>query len=54
MHARVLRAQYHRAPVYHGTAIIRYGDRVIWLDPWSTGALAEHDRAACFTTAATC
>ncbi|MFT5681526.1 MAG: L-ascorbate metabolism protein UlaG (beta-lactamase superfamily) [Myxococcota bacterium] len=29
-------------PVYHGTALIRHGERVLWLDPWSKGALVDH------------
>ncbi len=32
-------------PVYHGTAVIRHGEQVIWIDPWSKGALADHPKA---------
>ena len=32
-------------PVYHGTAIIQHGEKVIWLDPWSRGELAGHPKA---------
>ena len=32
-------------PVYHGTAVVTLGEQVIWLDPWSKGALGDHPRA---------
>ncbi|MBW2258775.1 MAG: MBL fold metallo-hydrolase [Deltaproteobacteria bacterium] len=32
-------------PVYHGTAIVSFGEVVIWLDPWSKGTLEGRPRA---------
>jgi L-ascorbate metabolism protein UlaG (beta-lactamase superfamily) len=32
-------------PVYHATTRIQLGDQVIWLDPWSKGALADGPKA---------
>lgn len=32
-------------PVYHGTAMIQYGEVMFWLDPWSKGALDGKPKA---------
>ncbi|MBW1878417.1 MAG: MBL fold metallo-hydrolase, partial [Deltaproteobacteria bacterium] len=32
-------------PVYHGTAIVSFGEVVIWVDPWSKGSLEGRPRA---------
>lgn len=36
---------FHIAPVMHGTMVIEYGGKVLWLDPWSKGPLDKFPKA---------